>query len=332
VFRKQVEDSFTESFYTHTSTSPNYQILSSLDVGRRQVEFEGYELVCKQISRALAIRELVNGNKEISKYFRVLTVEDLIPAEFRKVHSTYLPDKHGNYEYGFLSLHKAWKSDEFVLDPCRLTLYTGLAGIDGDTFKNKYLMDNYEIQVNKTSINSVLFMTTIGTTRSSVAYLVEALVKISKDLDIYRDEFSTVETHLLNQTLDKLTKHLPPLPNFSYFHPKFQRNPEDDTNEGIPRLAFFLGYKEEGCEYFLIKDKIWDDLKSSKRLYVAANFVTPYPPGFPILIPGQVITGDTIAFFRPLDVKEVHGYNAAYGIRVFKEETLEKYEPQTRMA
>ena len=30
---------------THTSTSPNYQILASLDVGRRQVELEGYELV-----------------------------------------------------------------------------------------------------------------------------------------------------------------------------------------------------------------------------------------------------------------------------------------------
>ena len=30
---------------THTSTSPNYQILASLDVGRRQVELEGFELV-----------------------------------------------------------------------------------------------------------------------------------------------------------------------------------------------------------------------------------------------------------------------------------------------
>ena len=34
---------------THTSTSPNYQILASLDVGRRQVELEGYELVQRQL-------------------------------------------------------------------------------------------------------------------------------------------------------------------------------------------------------------------------------------------------------------------------------------------
>ena len=37
--------------------------------------------------------------------------------------------------------------------------------MDGDTFKTKYLMDHFQIQVNKTSINSVLFMLTIGSTR-----------------------------------------------------------------------------------------------------------------------------------------------------------------------
>ena len=44
---------------THTSTSPNYQILASLDLGRRQVELEGYELVNKQVETALALREPV---------------------------------------------------------------------------------------------------------------------------------------------------------------------------------------------------------------------------------------------------------------------------------
>ena len=42
-------------------------------------------------------------------------------------------------------------------------------------------MDQYGIQVNKTSRNTVLFMTNIGTTRSSVAYLIEVLVKIARD-------------------------------------------------------------------------------------------------------------------------------------------------------
>ena len=40
-----VEESFHEAFFTHTSTSPNLQIIASLDVARRQMELEGYELV-----------------------------------------------------------------------------------------------------------------------------------------------------------------------------------------------------------------------------------------------------------------------------------------------
>ena len=47
---------------------------------------------------------------------------------------------------------------------------------------------------------------------------------------------------------------------------------------------------------------------------MSANFVIPYPPGFPIMVPGQVITADTITFMRKLDVKEIHGYHAAQGL------------------
>ena len=55
---------------------------------------------------------------------------------------------------------------------------------------------------------------------------------------------------------------------------------------------------------------------------VSANFVIPYPPGFPIMVPGQIITADTIAFMRKLDVKEIHGYNAAQGIKLIKPSVL----------
>jgi arginine decarboxylase len=51
---------------------------------------------------------------------------------------------------------------------------------------------------------------------------------------------------------------------------------------------------------------------------VSANFVIPYPPGFPILVPGQVIAADTIGFMRKLDVKEIHGYNASRGLKLIR--------------
>ena len=48
-----VEAPFKEAFFTHTSTSPNLQIIASLDVARRQMELEGYELVQRAIELAI---------------------------------------------------------------------------------------------------------------------------------------------------------------------------------------------------------------------------------------------------------------------------------------
>ena len=55
-FKGEVEQSFHEAYMTHTSTSPNYQIIASLDVGRRQVELEGFEFVQRQIEAAMSMR------------------------------------------------------------------------------------------------------------------------------------------------------------------------------------------------------------------------------------------------------------------------------------
>ena len=51
------EEAFREAYMTHTSTSPNYQILASLDLGRRQVELEGFELVQKQLELSMVLRD-----------------------------------------------------------------------------------------------------------------------------------------------------------------------------------------------------------------------------------------------------------------------------------
>ena len=51
---------------------------------------------------------------------------------------------------------------------------------------------------------------------------------------------------------------------------------------------------------------------------MSANFVIPYPPGFPIMVPGQVITQETIDFMRKLDVKEIHGYERARGLKLIR--------------
>ena len=56
---------------------------------------------------------------------------------------------------------------------------------------------------------------------------------------------------------------------------------------------------------------------------VSATFVTPYPPGFPVLVPGQVFSDEILSFMRSLDTPEIHGYEPALGYRVYTSKALE---------
>ncbi|PTX42475.1 arginine decarboxylase [Christiangramia gaetbulicola] len=322
-FRRKSENTFMEAYMTHTSTSPNYQMLASLDVGRRQVQFEGYELVEKSIEMAMVLRAKINDHPRLNKYFDVLTVSDFIPAELRK---SGLSEYYSSKE-GWNRMETAWEKDEFVLDPTKITLHIGRTGVDGDTFKNKYLMDKFNIQINKTSRNTVLFMTNIGTTRGSVTYLTNALLKIADELDKELLSLSSKESKIREEKIYSLTKDFPPLPDFSYFHNSFQAVP------GVPggniREAFFLAYNEENYEYMPLEECL--PAMENDRILVASSFIIPYPPGFPVLVPGQVVSKEIIRFLTALDVSEIHGYRADLGLRIFKENVLNRQKTVTSM-
>ena len=317
-YRRKVEEPFHEAYMTHTSTSPNYQILASLDVGRRQVELEGFELVHKQVELAMVLREQVLSNSLLQRHFRFLRNGDLVPEDYR----TSGVDRYFDADFGWHSnVAAAWRQDEFVLDPTRLTLYLGKTGVDGDTFKNQYLMDRFGIQINKTSRNTVLFMTHIGTTRSSVAYLINVLCRIAKDLDRQIEDMSPAEIALRQRHIHDLSVDLPPLPDFSTFHDAFRTGAGDD---GDLRAAYFRAYDESACEYLTITDNQVERALAAGRSIVSASFVIPYPPGFPILVPGQVLSTDILEFLRRLDVKEIHGYRPELGLRVFTQAALDE--------
>ena len=80
------------------------------------------------------------------------------------------------------------------------------------------------------------------------------------------------------------------------------------TPEGDIRAGFFGAYDATGCEYVPLFGAECDRRLREGPEMVSANFVIPYPPGFPIMVPGQVLTQETIDFMRKLDVKEIHGY------------------------
>ena len=173
-----VEPSFKEAFFTHTSTSPNLQIIASLDVARRQMELEGYELVGRAIQLAIEIRREINGHPLISKYFRVATPAEMIPAEYRKSGFT----DWGAPGWTMADTMGALDNDEFYLDPTRITLLCGAAGYDGTQFKG-ILASEHDIQINKTSRNSVLVQININNTRSDLAHLIKALADMARGID-----------------------------------------------------------------------------------------------------------------------------------------------------
>jgi len=319
-FSQKVEDTFHEAYMTHTSTSPNYQILASLDLGRRQADLEGFELVQKQIENAMRLRDAVDHHPLLSKFMRCLTTADLIPAEYR---SSGIDQP---LRAGLPNMIKAWNTDEFVLDPSRITIYIGATGIDGDHFKRGQLMDRYGVQINKTSRNTVLFMTTIGTTRSSVAYLIEVLVTIARDLEARVADMSPAERAAHERAVQRLTSPSAPLPDFSGFHSSFRYSPArdnaaQDTPEGDVRRAFYLSYNDSYCEY-LTPEEAEQRVENGEQV-VSTTYVTPYPPGYPVLVPGQVFSPQILAFMRSLDTPEVHGYRPDLGYRVYVDKALE---------
>jgi len=322
-FRRKSEETFLEAYMTHTSTSPNYQMLASLDVGRRQVQLEGFELVEKGIEMAMVLRAKINDNPQLSKYFDILTVGNFIPNKYRQSGL----NEYYSKEEGWNTMEEAWENDEFVLDPTKITLYIGRTGVDGDTFKNKYLMDKFNIQINKTSRNTVLFMTNIGTTRGSITYLTNALLRIADELD---EEFKSLnyrEIEILHKRIHSLTIEVPPLPDFSYFHQSFQAIPGDLG--GNIREAYFLAYDEENYEYVPLDECL--SVMGEGKILVASTFVIPYPPGFPVLVPGQVVSEGIINFLTALDVSEIHGYREELGLRVFNENVLDRHKTTTSM-
>ena len=109
-FDQKVAEPFHEAYMAHTSTSPNYQILASLDLGRRQVALEGVELVQRQIENAMQLRDAIDNHPLLSRYMACLRTSDLIPDEFR-------PSGIAQpLRSGLRNMMAAWDSDEFVLD------------------------------------------------------------------------------------------------------------------------------------------------------------------------------------------------------------------------
>jgi arginine decarboxylase len=238
------EHLFRENFNMHTSTSPMYSLIASLDVGRKQAVMEGYKLLERTLMLAAELRQQINS----TGVFRVLELEDLLPEPVR--------------------------NDNIRLDPTKITVDISACGMTVDELQQE-LFTRFNITVEKSTFNTITLLLTIGTTRSKCSRLYDALMRISREKRAPRRLYRS-----------------PDLPPFTEL-------------VCLPRDAYYCG----GELIALLDD---DDRPNSALLgRVCADQIVPYPPGIPVLVPGQLINANIVEFLiRYLRVQnkvELHG-------------------------
>jgi arginine decarboxylase len=238
------EHLFRENFNMHTSTSPQYGLIASLDVARKQAVMEGYKLLARTLALARELRAQINSTGA----FRCLELADLLPEEVR--------------------------GDGIRLDPTKVTVDISGCGYTVDELQAE-LFHRYNIQIEKSTFNTITLLLTIGTTRSKVSRLYDALMRIARERRAPRRLVRT-----------------PGIPAFTRLR-------------HLPRDAYYCG--GELVPVFDERERVNRALAGR----VCADGIVPYPPGIPVLVPGQVITHEIAEYLggvlRSQKRIEVHG-------------------------
>ena len=287
--RKLDQDIFNEAFLMHTSTSPQYAIIASCDVAAAMMEEPGGRaLVEESIAEALNFRRSmrkVDSELNGDWWFQVWGPKDLSEEGIEERDAWML--KAGDKWHGFGKLAPGFN----LLDPIKATVITPGLDVDGDfadwgipaAILTKYLAEHGVI-VEKCGLYSFFIMFTIGITKGRWNTMVTELQQFKDDYD----------------------KNLPLwriMPEFVAKHPRYERIGLQDLCQQIhdvyktndvarlttemylsdmvpamrPADAFAkMAHREiERVEIDQLEDRI------------TAILLTPYPPGIPLLIPGE---------------------------------------------
>lgn len=215
------------------TTSPNYILMASLDVARKQMALEGETL----IERAIELSDWTR--REINK----------IP---------------GLYCFGE---EKVGNPGVFSIDPTKVTVTVKGLGLKGSEVEH-ILRHKYQIQAELSDMYNVLFLITLGDGWDEVRALVAALKDMAQKYSGKQD-FSKVAD--------------------VYQSIKYPEAPEQVIS---PRHALFG--KTQTVPF------------CDSEGAVCAEIVTFYPPGIPLLCPGEKITADIIHYCLKLQEAGLH--------------------------
>ncbi len=295
---------FNEAYLMHTSTSPQYSIIASCDVAAAMMEAPGgTALVEESIQEAMDFRRAmrkVEGEYDDGKngdwWFKVWGPDALIE------------DGIGDREEWMLKANERWHgfgdlADGFnLLDPIKATIITPGLDVDGEfsergipaAIVTKYLAE-HGIIIEKTGLYSFFIMFTIGITKGRWNSLVTELQQFKDDYD-------------QNQPLWRV------LPEFVAKHPQYERMGLRDLCDAIHSVYKANDVARVTTEMYLSDmepamkpSDAWammahreiervpvDDLEGR----VTAILLTPYPPGIPLLIPGERFNRTIVQYLK----------------------------------
>jgi len=299
--RKLDRNVFNEAYLMHTSTSPQYAIIASCDVAAAMMEPPGgTALVEESIAEAMDFRRAMRKvESEFGKndwWFKVWGPNRLAS------------DGIGEQEDWILESGEAWHgfgdlADGFnMLDPIKATIVTpglDISGTFSDTgipaaLVSKYLGE-HGVVVEKTGLYSFFILFTIGITKGRWNTLLTALQQFKDDYD---------RNHPLWRVL----------PDFHRAHARYEKMGLRDLCQAVHEAYRAHDVARLTTEVYL-SDMI-PAMKPSDAYAKMAHrelervdieqlegrvtgvLLTPYPPGIPLLIPGERFNRQIVDYLR----------------------------------
>ncbi len=287
--RKLDRDCFNEAYLMHTSTSPQYAIIASCDVAAAMMEPPGgTALVEESIAEALDFRRAmrkVDAEFGADWWFK-LWGPDYLSEEGMAEREDWVLRTEDRW-HGFGKLAEGFN----MLDPIKATVITPGLDVDGDfadsgipaSIVTKYLAE-HGVVVEKCGLYSFFIMFTIGITKGRWNTMVTELQQFKDDYD-------------KNMPLWRI------LPEFIAKNPRYEKLGLRDLCDQIHGIYKANDVARLTTEMYLssmepamkpsdafarmahgeIERVSIDDLEGR----ITAVLLTPYPPGIPLLIPGE---------------------------------------------
>ncbi|TMH03974.1 MAG: lysine decarboxylase [Betaproteobacteria bacterium] len=298
--RKLDRPLFNEAYLMHTSTSPQYAIIASCDVAAAMMEPPGgTALVEESLKEALDFRRAMRKiDKEWGKdwWFKVWGPDKLTENGVGRAEDWIL--KANEKWHGFGDLAPGFN----LLDPIKSTVITPGLDVTGKFAKTgipasivtKYLAE-HGVVVEKTGLYSFFIMFTIGITKGRWNTLLTALQQFKDDYD-------------KNQPLWRV------LPEFAKKFPRYERMGLRDLSQSIHETYAAGDIARLTTEMYLSDlqpamnpSEAYGHIAHRKTERVEIDrlegrittaMLTPYPPGIPLLIPGERFNRKIVEYLR----------------------------------